>query len=48
MSSAIGSRYVKTDEIKNIFNFDANNLYDWAMIQSLPYEENKFDKKVFL
>ena len=37
--SVMGDRYVKSDENKKIFCVDANNLYGWAMSQSLPYGE---------
>ena len=30
-SLVMGDRYVKSNEIKKILFFDANNLYGWAM-----------------
>ena len=37
----MGDRYVKSDEDKKILYIDANNLYGYAMCQSLPYDEIK-------
>ena len=37
ISSVMGDRYVKSDDHKNILYIDANNLYGYAMSQSLPY-----------
>ena len=39
VSSIIGSRYVKSDEDKNIFYVEAKKLYGWAMSEYLPYDE---------
>ena len=37
-----GTKYVRAVERKkNILYIDANNLYGWAMRQSLPYNEKK-------
>ena len=47
ISSVMGDRYVKSDEIKNIIFINANNLYGHSMSQSLPYDEIKFDSKIF-
>ena len=44
----MGDRYVKSDENKKILFIDANNLYGRAMSEYLPYDENKFDRKVKL
>ena len=38
-SSIMGNEYVPSDEFKKILYVDANNLYGWAMSQSLPFEE---------
>ena len=46
ISIVSGSRYIKSDENKKILFFDANNLYGWAMSESLPYDEIKFDRNV--
>ena len=35
----MGDRYVKPDENKKILFIDANHLYGYAMIESLPYAE---------
>ena len=35
-------------KIKKILNKYANNLYGWAMSESLPYDEIKFDNNVKL
>ena len=37
--------YNSSEEIKFIMYFDANNLYGWAMSQSLPYSEFKWLNK---
>ena len=42
ISSVMGDRYVKSDENKKILYIDANNLYGWAMSQSLPFDEIQF------
>ena len=43
ISSVMGNRYVKYDDHKKILYIDANNLYGYAMSQSLPYQDLKFD-----
>ena len=43
ISSVMGNRYVKSDYHKKILYIEANNLYGYAMSQSLPYEDLKFD-----
>ena len=48
ISSVMGERYVKSDDIKKILYIDANKLYGWAMSESLPYDEIKFDRNVKL
>ena len=44
ISSVMGDRYVKSDDYKNIFFIDANNLYGHSMSQCLPYDEIKFNR----
>ena len=44
VSSVMGNRYVKPDEIKDILNADANIINGHSMSQPLPYDEIKFDK----
>ena len=39
ISSVMGDRYVKSDEIKKIFYMDATNLYGHSMCQPLRYDE---------
>ena len=39
ISSAMGDRYVKSDENKKIIYVDATNLYGHSMSQLLPYDE---------
>ena len=46
VSSVMGNRYVKLEEIKEILNTDANDLYGRPMSQPLPYDEIKFDEVV--
>ena len=41
----MGDRYVESDE-KKILYVDANNLYGWAMSESLPYDEINSDSNV--
>ena len=48
ISSVMGDRYVKSDVDKKILYIDANNLYGWAMIQYLPYDDIKYDNNVKL
>ena len=40
--SYISKRYSKSDEGTDIMYWDANNLYEWTMIQDLPYCGFKF------
>ena len=40
--SYVSKRYSKANENKSIMYWDANNLYGWAMIQSLPVSNFKF------
>ena len=42
ISSVMGDRYVCSTNEKKILYIDANNLYGWAMSQSLPYDDIKF------
>ena len=46
ISSVMGDRYVKSDDHKKILYIDANNLYGYAMSQSLPYEDLKFESNI--
>ena len=39
ISSVMGNRYVKSDEINKILYIDATNLYGHSMSQFLPYDE---------
>ena len=39
--SYISKRYSKVNENKSIMYWDTNNLYGWAMIQSLPVSNFK-------
>ena len=39
ISSLMGDRYVKSDDIKKIMYIDINNLYGHSMSQALPYDE---------
>ena len=39
ISSVMGDRHVQSDENKQIFHIDANNLYGWARSQYLPTGE---------
>ena len=48
ISSVMGDRYIKSDKNKKILFIDANNLYGWAMSESLPYDEIKLDNNVNL
>ena len=48
ISSVMGDRYIKSDEDRNIWYIDANNLYGLSMNEPLPYDEIKFDKNVKL
>ena len=45
ISSVLGEGNVQSDENKKLLYIDAKNLYGWAMSESLPYNEIKFDKK---
>ena len=40
----IGDRYVKSDDNKKILHSDTNNLYDWAMSESLRFYGIEFDR----
>ena len=48
ISSVLGERYGKSDEKEKLLYIDAINLYGWAMSESLPYNEIKFDRNVKL
>ena len=48
ISSVMGDIYVKSDRNKKILYIDANNLYGWAMSESIPYDEIKLDTNVEL
>ena len=41
ISSVLGDRYVKSDDIKKVIYMDATNLYGHSMIQPLPYDGNE-------
>ena len=46
VSSIMGDRYVKPDEVKKILYIGANNLYGPSMSQPLPFDEINFERKV--
>ena len=46
ISSAMGDRYVKSHENKNILYTDATNLRGHSMSPALPFDEIKFEKNV--
>ena len=48
ISSAMGDRYIQSDENKKILYIDANNLYGHSMSEPLPFDEIKFDNNVKL
>ena len=48
ISGIMGDRYEQSDNNKKILYVDANNLYGWAMSESLPYDEIEFDRNVKL
>ena len=48
ISSVLGDRYVKSDDNNKILYIDAISLYGWVMIESLPYDDIKFDTDVEL
>ena len=48
ISLIMGYHYVKSDEKKNISYIDGNIFLAWAMSDSLPHDEIKFDKNVNL
>ena len=48
ISSVMGDRYVKSDKNKEILYIDSNNLYGWAMSESLPYDKIKLDNNINL
>ena len=48
ISTVMGDRYRKSDEIKKILYADATNLYGHSMSQFLPYDEIKFEKDICL
>ena len=41
-------RYVKSDDNNKVLYLDANNLYGHSMSQSIPFDENKFERNVCL
>ena len=43
--SYISKRYSKSDDNNTIMYWDANNLYGWVMVQSLPVCDFKFLSK---
>ena len=40
--------YRPDEEEHLLMYWDANNLYGWAMMQTLPYEDLKLNKDIFL
>ena len=46
IGSIMEDGYVQSDETKKILHVDANILYGWAMSESLPYDEIKFEGNV--
>ena len=42
----MGDRYTKSDDNKKIVYVDADNLYNCAMSQSLPYDKIEFGRNV--
>ena len=46
LSSVMGDRYKKSDDIKKILYIDANNFFGYSMSQPLPYVKIKFDRNV--
>ena len=44
----MGDNYDESKESSYITYVDANNLYGWAMVQSLPYKGIKFDNAITL
>ena len=44
IGSVIGDRYFKSDENKQILYIYAENVYGYAMSESLPYDEFNFGK----
>ena len=43
LRSDMGDRFGKCNENKRVLYLDANNLYAWALSESLPYDKIKFD-----
>ena len=48
ISGVMGDSYVESDKDKNILYGDATNIYGFAMNQSLPYDNFKFETENFL
>ena len=46
IGSAMGYRYVISDENKKVLCVDANNLYGHSMSELLPYDEINIDNNV--
>ena len=44
--SVVADRFVKSNDNKKILYFDAENLCDWAMSESLLHDKTKFDKNI--
>ena len=42
----MGDRCIKSDEIKKILGFDANNSFGWAMSESVPCDKIQLDRNV--
>ena len=47
ISGVMGDSYVESDKDKNILYGDATNIYGFAMNQSLPYDNFKFETENF-
>ena len=41
ISSVMGARYVKADDKTKIMYVDADKFIDWALSESLPYDETE-------
>ena len=46
ISSAMGDRFVKSDDNKKILYIDANNLYGHSISEPLPYDDLRFGRNV--
>ena len=48
ISSVMGGRCVRSDDVKEILYVVANISYGWAMSQTLPYDKISFERNVTL